>query len=239
MTDAKIDFHIHSYYSKDSNIKLNEIIGIAKYKKLKGIFICDHNNYKIKKHVERLKFKDFFVLVGMEIKTEYGEIISCFHNDSIESRRYNEVIDEIKDKNGFIIIPHPLDDMRSSKLDSMHVMDLINNQKHLLIALESYNSRCVLKKSNKKAQNLAQKYNLGQTAGSDAHFKMEIGNAYTIFNNIENEEDIINALRKRNTRIEGKLTNPIVHFFTISDKLTKKLWKKILGKEKSNNFIPI
>lgn len=239
MTIIKIDFHVHSIFSKDSRMRLNEIIGIAKKRGLQGIFICDHDNFKIKRHVDKIKLKDFFVLVGMEIKTEFGEIISCFHDEAIKSRKYIEVIDELRDKNGYMIIPHPLDKTRSSKLDSRHLMDLIKNRNHNLLALEAFNSRCIFNKSNKKARDLALKHNLGLTAGSDAHFKLEIGNAYTIFTDVIKEEDILNALKKKETTIEGKLTNPIVHFFTVSDKLMKKFYKKVLGKNKGKNFIPI
>lgn len=239
MTTVKIDFHIHSSFSNDSRMKLNEIIGVAKKRDLQGIFICDHDNFKIKKLVNKIKLDNFFVLVGMEIKTEFGEIITCFHDEDIKSRRYFEIIDELKDKNGYVIIPHPLDNARSSRLDTNHVMDLIKNRNNILLALEAFNSRCIFNKSNNRSRDLALKYNLGLTAGSDAHFKLEIGNAYTIFSDVTNEEEIINAFKKKKTTIEGKLTNPIVHFFTVSDKLMKKFYKKVLRKDKDKNFIPI
>jgi len=239
MQTAKIDFHIHSRYSMDSGNKIRDIIGIAKSRNLQGIFICDHNNFKIKKHLKSIKIKDFFFLIGMEIKTEFGEIISCFHSESIKSRKFHEVLDEIRDQNGFVIIPHPFDSLRSSRLDFKRIMELVKNYKDILLAIEVMNSRCIFQKHNRKALKFADKMNVGKTGGSDAHFRFEIGNSYTIFENVSDENDIIEAIKKKENKIEGKLSIPLVHVFTVLNKNMKKMTKKLLGKEKLNYILPI
>ena len=175
----------------------------------------------------------------MEIKTEFGEIISCFHSDTIKSRNFYEVLDEIKDKNGYVIIPHPFDSLRSSRLDFKRVMELVKNYKDILLSIEVMNSRCIFNRFNRKALKFANKMKLGKTAGSDAHFRFEIGNSYTIFENVSDENDIIKALKKKENKIEGKLSIPLVHVFTVINKNMKKMTKKLLGKEKLNYILPI
>ena len=239
MQPVKIDFHIHSRFSSDSSNKIRDIIGVAKSRNLQGIFICDHNNFKIKKHLKSNKIKDFFLLTGMEIKTEFGEIITCFHSDNIRSRNFYEVLDEVRDKNGYVIIPHPFDSLRSSRLDFKRMMELIKNYKDILLAIEVMNSRCIFNRHNRKALKFANKMNLGKTAGSDAHFRFEIGNSYTIFENVSDENDIIEAIKKKENKIEGKLSIPLVHVFTVLNKNMKKMTKKLLGKEKLNYILPI
>ena len=44
----KIDFHVHSQKSFDSDMSLPQIIDIARKKGLDGICICDHANTDIK-----------------------------------------------------------------------------------------------------------------------------------------------------------------------------------------------
>ncbi|MHA1797891.1 MAG: PHP domain-containing protein [Candidatus Helarchaeota archaeon] len=239
MSNIKIDFHVHSFFSNDSNLTIKDIVGIAKTRDLQGVFICDHDSFEMKKYLKGLNVKDFFILNGMEIKTEYGEIISCFHTEEIESRRYQEVLDEIRDKNGYIIVPHPLDVMRKSHLKLKYLIDLIKNHKDILLALEVLNSRCILNKFNKKSLKLAEKHGIGRTAGSDAHYKFEIGNSYIILENVNDENDIFNAIRRGKTKIAGKLSSPFVHILTIFEKSMKKYSKKLLGKNDYKNFIPV
>jgi len=49
------------------------------------------------------------VIVGSEISTERGEIIGLFLKEEIKPGNVQEVISEIKEQNGIIVIPHPFD----------------------------------------------------------------------------------------------------------------------------------
>jgi predicted metal-dependent phosphoesterase TrpH len=155
-------------------MKPEKILRIAKKKGLNGIVICDHNT--IKGGIETQKInsdENFIVIVGAEIATNAGDITGIFLKKEIISREINEVITEIKEQNGLIILNHPYKAHDLTKIDISKV-DFI----------EGYNSR-LNKKDNEKAVQLAKIYNKPIIAGSDAHLYNEIGNCKTFVQNIE------------------------------------------------------
>jgi len=76
--------------------------------------------------------------------------------------------------------------------------------------VEGFNSRCVFQKYNKKAVEFGIKHGLTITAGSDAHFANEIGNAEII----TETEDIREALMKNEVKIFGKRSSLVNHVWT-------------------------
>jgi predicted metal-dependent phosphoesterase TrpH len=65
--------------------------------------------------------------------------------------------------------------------------------------VECFNAR-TLPGDNRKAREIAEKFDLAKTAGSDSHFFFEIGTAYTIFDN-----NLRSAIKKKDTKIEGSI----------------------------------
>lgn len=159
------DLHIHSIYSKDSFLKPTNIIRIAKKKGLSGIAVTDHHS--IKGGINTLKLnndENFHVIVGSEIKTEYGDIIGLFLNEDIKSPFFIEAIDEIKDQDGLTILAHPYRKGRTIPDDLIAKIDYI----------EVFNARSP-HKANLMALNLAKQFKKPISAGSDAHMGFEIG----------------------------------------------------------------
>lgn len=160
-----IDLHIHSKYSFDSLLSPKTILKVAKKKGLTGIAVTDHNTIKGGLEVQKInRDGDFTVIVGSEIQTEVGDLIGLCINEDIKSRIAVEVIEEIKEQGGFVVLPHPF---RGHKLNR----DVIE----LSDAIEVFNGRST-SEENTKALELARRYKKPFTAGSDAHFAAEIGN---------------------------------------------------------------
>ncbi|PAV12508.1 hypothetical protein ASJ81_20250 [Methanosarcina spelaei] len=74
-------------------------------------------------------------------------------------------------------------------------------------------------KYNDIAENFANKYNLMKTAGSDAHFPHEIGNAGIITEN----SDIVDAIRKKDLAMFGRKSFVLNHALTKSLILMRKI----------------
>lgn len=164
------DLHIHSKYSPDSNLSPLNIIKIAKKSGLDGVAVMDH--FTIKGGIETYKsnnHSDFIVIVGSEIKTEYGDIIGLSLSDEIKSRIFIQVIEEIKEQDGLVILAHPF---RKGILFPNNLLSHIE----LIEAFNSRSPRCL----NAQALNLAKKFQKPVISGSDAHFGFEIGNGKTI-----------------------------------------------------------
>ena len=103
------DLHVHSIYSKDSLLKPSTILRVARKKGLSGVAVTDHNS--IKGGLMTLKMntdKNFHVIVGSEIKTEYGDIIGLFLQDDIKSHTFICAVEEIKEQGGSTILLIPL-----------------------------------------------------------------------------------------------------------------------------------
>jgi predicted metal-dependent phosphoesterase TrpH len=168
----KYDLHVHSKYSHDSLLDPSEILKIAIKRGLDGVAIIDHNTIKGGLVAEKTnKNPDFEVIVGSEIKTEYGDIIGLFLNEEVKSRKFMEVIEEIKNQGGLTALAHPFRPYEVPEKIILH-LDFI----------EGFNARSK-KWQNQKAYALALTLNKKVIAGSDAHFSFEIGRGRTHTNN--------------------------------------------------------
>ena len=208
----KYDLHIHSRYSSDGVLDPEKIVRIAIKRGLNGIAITDHNTIKGGLEAKRYENEDFKVIVGSEISTDRGEIIGLFLSEEIKSNDVQDVISEIKDQNGIIIIPHPFDELRHS---AFHPTE---EDTKFIDCIEGFNSRCVFQKYNENAIGFAKNHNLLITAGSDAHFLNEVGNAGII----TKTEDIREAILKSDVGIFGKRSPLVNHGLTKA----LKLWRK-------------
>jgi len=213
----KYDLHIHSKYSSDGILDPEKIVKIATKRGLNGIAITDHNTIKGGLEAKKYENEDFTVIVGSEISTERGEIIGLFLEEEVKSKDVQEVVSEIKEQNGIIIIPHPFDELRHS---AFHPAE---GDAKFIDCIEGFNSRCVYQKYNKKAVEFAMKHNLTITAGSDAHFAWEIGNAFILAES-SSDEELRRKIMKKETTFKGKLSNPLNHGLT----KVLKLWRRAI-----------
>ena len=178
------DFHIHSKHSFDSILEPKKIIKVAKKKGLDGVAITDHNTIIGGLEAKKINAdQDFLVIVGSEINTEIGDITGLFLNEEIKSRSSREVVDEIHEQNGIVVLPHPY---RGHKIDALvKILDRVE-------LIEVFNARNN-ELQNLKAGELTTSYKKHSIAGSDAHFSSEIGLGRTI---IKMECDIKDVRRK-------------------------------------------
>lgn len=187
----RFDLHIHSKYSPDSFLQPEKIIKVAKKSGLDGIALTDHNTLKGGQEALKInKDSDFEIIVGSEIRTEYGDILGLFLNEEIEDHSFDNVIDEIRSQGGTSILAHPY----RQYIDPEEIADKVD-------LVEGFNARS---KSfhNSKSLKLADTFNKFMTAGSDAHLYFEVGNG-TVYV----EENIEKALKKGATNIEGNESN--------------------------------
>lgn len=209
----KYDLHIHSKYSKDSILELEDIVRRAIKRGLRGVAITDHNTIKGGMKAKQFETGDFDIIVGSEILTDRGEVMGLFLSEEIPPGPMHEVIADIRGQDGIVVIPHPFDEFRKNALFPAE------EDVSLIDAVEGFNSRCMAQSRNERAIEFAMHYDLSITAGSDAHLAREIGNAGIIIDAGDPRE----AILRNNVRIFGKRTSLLNHFRT---KVTR-LWRKI------------
>jgi predicted metal-dependent phosphoesterase TrpH len=201
----KYDLHLHTRYSPDGTLGVADIIRIARKRGLDGIAITDHDTVRGGLEAVKLKPEGIDVICGCEVNTDRGDVIGLFLTEEIRSRNHIAVIEEIHAQGGVVIVPHPFDSIRGSAFWPSDC------DAPLIDAVEVINGRCVFRRSNSAADRYADRYTLGKTGGSDAHFGAEIGNAGTL---IEESADLREVIIGKRTMAFGKTSSPIFHLRT-------------------------
>ncbi len=162
----KMDLHVHTWFSKDSFIKIKDLVRICRRKRIIPA-ITDHNTLEGVVYL-RKKYPSFKFIPGIEISTKQGHLIAYYVNENIQKGlSFEATLEIIKEHGGISCAPHALDSFRSGITNPLLLSkcDLI----------ESYNSRT---HDNSKATGFANINNKVHTVGSDAHFNFEIGQSY-------------------------------------------------------------
>ena len=214
----KYDLHTHTKYSlRCGVVEPEDLVKMAISKGLNGIAVTDHDTIKGAVAAKRFETPDFEVIVGCEIKTTNGELIGLYLQEEIISRTPMEVIQEIHDQGGIVVVPHPFDRFRSARFD--------NISKYLkgIDAIEVFNSRCISEKSNSLARDFVMKcgksHHLSMVGGSDAHYLNEVGLGYTnIVGSTDEKGDMAGrmmyALQNSKTDGAGRRSSLINHVRT-------------------------
>lgn len=215
------DLHIHTRCSRDSLMDPAKVVNVARKRGLAGIAITDHNTIRggvLAREANR--DNDFLVVVGAEIKTEYGDILGLFLDAEIAARRFDDVVREIQAQGGLAVLAHPYRQYPSpGRL--MERVDLI----------EAFNSRS-RRRTNAIAATLGQASGKPMIGGSDAHVYAEIGRGVTVCAG----EDLEEALRAGETTVRGQESNYyIVHGLSCTIEKLKGLTRA--GKGGNSRFI--
>ncbi|MBI5458430.1 PHP domain-containing protein [Methanobacterium sp.] len=193
----KYDLHTHTKYSSDGVLEPENIVKAAKKKGLSGIAITDHDTIRGYLKVKKYETQDFKVICGSEISTERGEVIGLFISSEIKSTTFQEVVEEVKEQDGIVVLPHPFDDVRRTGIYPE------KGDIKLIDCVETFNSRCLRQKYNDKAAQFAGENGLSMAAGSDAHFAREVGKAGII----TPQDNIRDALIKGDLNVFGEKTS--------------------------------
>lgn len=206
----KIDFHIHSRYSPDSVLEVEDILKIAQERGLDGVAITDHDTLKGSlKALELNRNGRFMVIPGAEYATEEGHLLALFLDDEIDLKKiprgrnnllsWRAVIDAVHERGGLIFLAHPF----KKKNRALILPELLA----AIDGLEGYNARAQNGgnlEANELACSKAKELNLPCSAGTDAHWPQEIGKAFW---SIEDEADKVDLafIREKLLKGEGKI----------------------------------
>jgi len=185
-----LDLHIHSKYSPDSISEPKNILKAAHKNGLSGVAITDHDTITGGVEAKKAnKDKEFEVIVGCEVRTELGDVVGLFLNGDIKSRIFEEVLEEIHDQNGIVVLPHPYKGHTKIE-ESAREVDVI----------ECFNSRTTIE-NNDMAVQLQEKIGVPGIAVSDAHFCSEVGLGRIITESHDSRRDILGGRFKIETHV--------------------------------------
>ncbi len=167
------DLHLHTSWSHDCSIEVDELLDHAEAQGLGAIAITDHNVFGgALEAAERARNRRLVVIPGEEVKTgDQGEVIGLFLQEEIpRGMSFGETVAAIRAQGGLVYVPHPFDRMHA-------IPDPATLHRHLaeIDVLEVYNARLLFETYNEEALRFARKYNLTPGAGSDAHVLAGVG----------------------------------------------------------------
>ena len=200
----KFDLHCHTREgSLDSKVSLLKYI--SKYKKLgyDGFMISDHNTYRGCKAFDEIsswpELEGFTVIRGLEYDTkDAGHVLIVMPDGvylkllKVRGMRLRKLVHLVHSCGGVLGLAHPFGAASSSAMGFTSMdYDLIED----LDFIEVFN-RCESELSNYLARELAHKYGLPGTAGTDAHREEYLGMACTeIDAEITCNNDFIDAIK--------------------------------------------
>lgn len=170
----KYDLQVHTNASPCSRATPKEVVDAAVDAELDGIAITNHDTLDGYEAVANLSPPSLTVLPGVEVTTTQGHLLALGVSTVPSKGDPLDVIDDIHDQGGVAVLSHPFDRLRqyySRKLEEIA---------QTVDGVETTNSRCILPRFNERARSYAVAHDLGETGGSDAHFGMELGRAYTL-----------------------------------------------------------
>ncbi|MDG6221859.1 MAG: CehA/McbA family metallohydrolase [Candidatus Bathyarchaeota archaeon] len=189
----KIDFHVHTCYSKDSSITLEQVVSFAKKRGLDGVAITDHNSVE---GALKLKTKEIIVIPGIEVSTLQGHLLGINLTTPIPAKlSMEETIQQIHEAGGIAVAAHPTAFYKSPatrKVTSYDAVEVMNAASIPFSVLTHYSRK------------FAEQLNLPQTGGSDSHYAPEIGSAYTVVDADPNIDEIAKAVIRGATSPRGK-----------------------------------
>lgn len=211
----RLDLHIHSKYSYDSFSDPLKIVKVAKRKGLDVISITDHNNMDVYEDFPRGRGSGVAVIPGMEIKTDVGDVTGLFLDEEVRSRSFFDVVDEIRDQDGIVVLPHPFR-RKCDPNDLIGSVDLVE-----VINARSKNAE------NVDAWKLCERSGKRSITGSDAHAYFEIGRAVTEIDGYSDDPDELkNILLTAERNCYGKETPfYISHGYSFISSKIKRWWK--------------
>jgi predicted metal-dependent phosphoesterase TrpH len=185
-----LEFHCHTHASKDSLTRPEDLVKAARRKGLDRLVITDHNSIAGARAAHALDPE--LVIVGEEIMTTKGEILTAFVLEEIPPfLTPQETIKRLKDQGAFISVSHPFDELRAGGWQENDLLEIIP----FVDAIEVYNSRCMLPRFNRRAQEFAQKHGLAGTVGSDAHAAFEVGRSVILLDPFTGPEGMRKVIR--------------------------------------------
>ncbi len=212
----KVDLHVHTCYSSDCLLSLEDLARAAQRRGLGAVAVLDHN--EIEGALALKEIAPFLVIVGEEVYTTEGEVAGLFLRERVPAGLpLEQAVGCIKEQGGLLYIPHPFDRYRHSALGEDGLLRILDK----VDAIEVVNARVLHAADNEKALQFAELNGIPGGAGSDGHTPGEIGQAYVEMERFAGKDDFLLSLS--HARIGGGVSSPHVHLYTTWAKIRKRI----------------
>lgn len=191
-----IDMHMHEMrYSKDSFLKLEEMVELARTRGLDAICITDHDSMGLKEFAAEYSRKvDFPIFTGIEFFSLQGDIVAFGIEDYPKERiPAQEFVSLVQAQGGMCFSAHPFRNNNRGLEENLRIVAGLDGVE-VLNGSTSFEANC-------KAAAYAKELNLACVGSSDCHVPEKLGVFATWFpDNVLTVEDLIRCVKNRETR---------------------------------------
>ena len=179
----KADLHVHAARSYDGVLDRRAIAAAAKAKGIAAVAVCDHDKSPEAADFPAATVDGVLFIPGIEYSTECGHLLGLFLTRPVAEPQAGCRIPlaaaaaEIRAAGGLAILAHPFEQAADFSARARQMEALLPH----IDGVEVFNSRADYKHSgaNAAAAAFAAAHGIAcVTAGSDAHRKAEVGNAF-------------------------------------------------------------
>ena len=212
-----VELHCHTRYSRDSLVRIPQLLATCRKKGLQRLAITDHNT--IQGALEAVALDPDTSIAGEEILTLQGELMAYFVKELVPPGLPSwETINLLRQQEAFISVAHPFATLRKGQWALHDLLDIAP----YVDAIETFNSRCIAPQANQLAADFARDHHLLATVGSDAHSLGEVAAATLVLPEFTDALSLEHALAQAQKR--ARLSSPWVHFYS-----RYAAWRKKMG----------
>jgi predicted metal-dependent phosphoesterase TrpH len=196
----RLDLHNHTHFSPDGLMSPAELLAEARSRGIHCLAVTDHNSVEGASEAVALAAADASlprVIPGIELSTAEGEIVGLYVREDIHpGLPLSEAIARIRDQGGLIYLPHPCDVLRRGAI-SRGSRSLAAQ---MADAVEVVNGRSLGPRACNQAARLARRLGKPAGAGSDAHWRGEVGTAYVLIDSYPSRDTLVSLLSRGEVR---------------------------------------
>lgn len=179
----KADLHVHTTKSFDGVLDRRAVAAAAKARGIAAVAVCDHDKSPAASDFPAEAVDDVLLIPGIEYSTECGHLLGLFLTRPVAEPQagsrmpFAAAAAEIHAAGGLAILAHPFEQAADFSARTREIEALLPH----IDGVEVFNSRADYKHggANAAAAAFAAAHGIAcVTAGSDAHGKAEVGNAY-------------------------------------------------------------
>ncbi|MGH8543278.1 MAG: PHP domain-containing protein [Gammaproteobacteria bacterium] len=175
---ARLDLHCHTLHSGDCFVPLEQVVEIAVSRGVTHLAVTDHDSCECRRrHADRSW--PLQLIFGEEVTLGDGtHLIALDIREEIKGRTLAAALAEIREAGGFSLVPHPF--KKGSGIFAGEDERELAEAKKLVAewadAIEVCNAK-LPDRDNERAFGLARELGKSITAGADAHFGYDVGDA--------------------------------------------------------------
>jgi predicted metal-dependent phosphoesterase TrpH len=195
----RLDLHVHSEHSPDSQLSVSEIAHAIAEAGLNGFALTDHQS--VAGHAEFARIRNvhprLLVLPGVEVSAREGHLLLYGVSEApARDLPIAEVVEWAHARGGVAVLAHPFRwvhgaGRRAATTERLEGLEVRNGG--------------TSRRANGRAEEIATSRRVAMTGGSDAHRREDVGRAYTEFpEGAEGEAELLECLRRGSTRGVGR-----------------------------------